>query len=219
MPVRAWRFESSPAHTSTPVVEQGSLRGTQAQCKRMIIVFTGNGKGKTTAALGQAIRAIGNGKKVLMVQFIKGPWESGEHLFLKKFQIPNSKFQIRRTGRGFVGILGDKLPLNAHKKSAQEGLKLAAKEIKSKKWDLVILDEINNAVGLKLLRAADVLKIIKPISVDQRKNQHQSASVDVILTGRNAPKSFIKIADIATEMKEIKHIYRKGALAKRGIEF
>ncbi|MBI5401476.1 cob(I)yrinic acid a,c-diamide adenosyltransferase [Candidatus Wolfebacteria bacterium] len=177
----------------------------------MILVMTGNGKGKTTAALGQAIRALGEGKKVLMVQFIKGPWISGEDKFISNLKSQKSKinFEIIKTGKGFVGILDDKLPIIEHKKVAVEGLKLASKEIKSKKWDLIILDEINNAVNLKLIKAADVLKIIKNLSED----------TDIIMTGRDAPKSFIKIADIVTEMREIKHIYRKGALAKKGIEF
>lgn len=169
----------------------------------MILIFTGNGKGKTTAAIGQAVRAIGNGKKVLMIQFIKGPWISGEDKFFKKGKIV-------KTGKGFVGILGDKLPFSVHKKAAAKGLKLAKKSIQSKKWDLIILDEINNAVHLKLIKAVDVLKIIKKLP----------EKTDLILTGRDAPKSFIKIADITTEMKEIKHIFQKNKRSmKKGIEY
>ncbi len=210
----------------------------------MILLFTGNGKGKTTAAIGQAIRALGQGKKVLIIQFIKGPWKTGEDIFASKFQIPKSKFQIIKTGKGFVRILGDKLPFKEHKKAAEEGLKLAKKAIKSKKYDLIILDEINNAVDLKLIKASDVLKILRPIRVHpvrnnisnggnplrQNKNppaspklqrdERQSASMDLILTGRNAPKSFVKIADIATEMKELKHPFQKNKkLMKKGIEY
>ncbi len=185
----------------------------------MILVFTGNGKGKTTAALGQAIRALGQNKKVLMIQFIKGPWKSGEDYFPDKFQIPKSKFQIIKTGKGFVGILSDKLSFSEHQKAAAKGLKMVEKAVKSGRYDLVILDEINNAVDLKLIKAADVLKILKPICVNQRKNQRQSA-LDVILTGRNAPKSFIKIADIVTEMKEIKHLFNKNKRSmKKGMEY
>lgn len=187
----------------------------------MIIVFTGNGKGKTTAALGCAVRALGQNKRVLMIQFIKSGQISGEHKFIKKFQISNSRFQIVPTGKGFVKI-GDpaaqqagygasKIPFSVHKKAAQNALKLAEKEINppagGKKWDLVILDEINMAVNLKLIKAADVLKILK------------SAAADIILTGRNAPKIFIDKADLVTEMKEIKHPFQKGQMAKRGIDF
>lgn len=176
----------------------------------MILVFTGNGKGKTTAAIGQAIRVLGGGGKVLMIQFIKGPWVSGEHLFMEKFSIPSSRFSIKRTGKGFVGILGDKFPLSEHKKSARKGLEFAANAVKSKKYDLIILDEINNAVGLKLVKEADVLKIIRSAP----------AKTDMILTGRNAPESFIRIADIVTEMKEVKHIFQKNKRStKKGIEY
>jgi cob(I)alamin adenosyltransferase len=173
----------------------------------MIIVFTGNGKGKTTAALGQAIRAVGQNKRVLMIQFIKSGLISGEHKFLKKFKIPQSKFKIIPVGKGFVGICGDKIPLSVHKKAAQKALNLAKKAIKSGNWDLIIFDEVNVAVNLGLIKASEVLKILK------------SSSVDVILTGRSAPKSFIQKADLVTEMKEIKHPFKKGQIAKKGIEF
>lgn len=179
----------------------------------MLIVFTGNGKGKTTAAIGQAIRALGHNKRVLVIQFIKGPWKSGEHEFAEKIPVGlRKKFQIIKTGKGFVGILGDKFPISEHKKAAQSSLKLAEKEIKSGKWDLVILDEINVAVGLRLINVGEVLKILE-------NRQRKSASMDVILTGRDAPESFIKVADLATEMKEIKHPFQKGKAAKAAVEF
>ena len=176
----------------------------------MLIVFTGNGKGKTTAALGQAVRALGQGKRVLMIQFIKSA-VSGEHKFFDKFQSAGwrKKFQIIPAGKGFVKILGDKLPFKEHKKAAHRALELAAKEIKSGKYDLIILDEINVAADLKLIKAADVLEIFK----------NTSTETDIILTGRGAPKSFIKAADLVTEMKEIKHPFKKGKLAQKGIEF
>ncbi len=180
------------------------------------MVFTGNGKGKTTAALGQAMRALGQNKKVLIIQFIKGPWKSGEDNFVEKLNSSlsvRSKFQIRKTGKGFVGILGDSLPLEKHQEAAQEGLKLAEQAIKSKKYNLVVLDEINNAVDLKLLKTADVLNILKSV-------RGKEFAPDLILTGRNAPLSFIKIADIVTEMREVKHIFNRDKhSAKRGIEF
>lgn len=175
----------------------------------MIIVFTGDGKGKTTAALGQAVRALGRGKKVLIIQFIKNR-ESGEYLFFKKIQTRAlaRKIKIILAGKGFVKILGDKLPLSEHKKAAQNALKLAKKEILSGKWDLIILDEINVAVSLKLIKEKDVLNILPRESI-----------LVVILTGRGAPKSFIPKADLVTEMKEIKHPFKKGAQAQIGVEF
>lgn len=168
----------------------------------MIIVFTGNGKGKTTAALGQAIRALGEKKKAIMLQFIKGPWISGEDKFFAK----NSLFKIIKGGKGFVGIMNDRLPRSIHKKAAEKTLNFTEKIIKSKKYDLVILDEINVAISLKLINKNKVLKILKNLPPE----------IDLILTGRNAPKEFIKLADIATEMKEIKYKKRE---AKTGIEY
>jgi len=175
----------------------------------MILINTGNGKGKTTASLGVALRALGYGKKVVMVQFIKGPWKSGEDLFAKACNIPASKFRIIKTGKGFVNLPGDKLPFKEHKKAAEDGLQEAKKLIASKKYDLVILDEINNAVELKLITAKSVTDLLKKVP----------ESIDVILTGRNAPKSFIALADTVTEMNEIKHAFSKGIKAKRGVDF
>ncbi len=193
----------------------------------MLIIFTGNGKGKTTAALGQAIRALGQGKRVLTIQFIKGNWESGEHKFFKQIANRKARIVIRRAGKGFIGILGDRLPFLVHKKAAEEALALAKKSIKSGKWDLIILDEINVAESLRLIKVAEVLKIlhdyeirIKYENTKLQKNKSQHFFLpDIILTGRDAPKSFIKIADLVTEMKEIKHPFKKGKLAKKGIEY
>src|SRR5882724_5451752 len=105
----------------------------------MIIVFTGNGKGKTTAALGQAVRVLGRGKKVLMIQCIKGPWKSGEDGFARAFHIPPERFEIRKMGLGFVGILGDKLPRAAHEEAARKALAIFREELISNKWDLLIM--------------------------------------------------------------------------------
>src|SRR3989338_6019330 len=123
----------------------------------MLYIFTGHGKGKTTAALGQALRAVGEGKKVLMVQFIKGPWKSGEDNV--EIQIKgnpsassgSSAFRLMKMGKGFVGILGDTLPREEHEKAAADTLDYARDEIESGKWDMLILDEINNAVSLNLI--------------------------------------------------------------------
>ena len=175
----------------------------------MIVIFTGNGKGKTTAALGQMMRAVGQGRRAVMFQFIKGPWISGEHKFLGKYKNFGGKLEIHRGGKGFVGILGDKLPLSVHKKAAKETLKKASRAIRSKKWDIVVLDEVNVAVSLGLVRASDVLKVIR----------NEPRDTIVILSGRHAPKSFIRRADLATEMRELKHPFKKGVKARVGFEF
>ncbi|MEK7520490.1 MAG: cob(I)yrinic acid a,c-diamide adenosyltransferase [Patescibacteria group bacterium] len=175
----------------------------------MIAVFTGNGKGKTTAALGQAMRALGRGKRVLMIQFIKGPWKSGEDSFAARFRIPRAKFQIRKMGLGFVGILGDRLPRSAHAAAAGKALDCFRRELQSGKWDMIILDEINVAVRLKLVKGGDVLSALKKVS----------AAKIVLLTGRYAPAAFIKKADLVTEMREIKHPFKSGKPAKAALDF
>lgn len=178
----------------------------------MLLIFTGNGKGKTTAALGQALRALGDDKRVLVVQFIKGPWKSGEDFFASKLQASSFKFQVIKGGLGFVGILGDKLSFEDHQKSAEETWELAKNEILSSKWDLVILDEINNALQLKLLSLDEVFDFLSDFKSKFEKP-------DIILTGRDASARLIEAADLVTEMKEVKHPYQKGEEAKKGMEF
>lgn len=175
----------------------------------MLYVFTGNGKGKTTAALGQALRAVGEGKKVLMVQFIKGPWKSGEDESYKKLA---PDFKLVKMGKGFVGIMGDKLPREEHEKAAREALAYAEKEIKTGNWDIVILDEINNAVSLGLISKESVLDFLKLITNNYK-------LITIILTGRDAPPEFLEIADLVTEMKDLKHPYDQGIKGKRGLEY
>ena len=175
----------------------------------MIIVFTGDGKGKTTAALGQAVRFLGRGKKVLMIQFIKGPWRSGEDDFGEKFEISSADFAIKKMGKGFVGILGDKLPREEHEKAAKEALQSFESELVSGRWDLIILDEVNVAVSLGLIRAGEVLEAVKKVP-DKK---------FVILTGRGAPKEFIDVAHLVTEMREVKHPFNEGKIAEIAMEF
>ena len=172
----------------------------------MLYIFTGNGKGKTTAALGQAIRAVGEGKKVLMVKFIKGPWKSGEDFLAPELE---PRFKLVKMGRGFVGIMGDALPREAHEKAAEEAMDYARKEIESGMWDMIILDEINNAVALKLIAKEKVLDLIDIVP----------ATMHVILTGRDAPQEFLEQADLVTEMREVAHPYKKGISGKRGLEY
>lgn len=173
----------------------------------MLIVFTGNGKGKTTASLGQAVRAVGRGKNVLMIQFIKGPWKSGEDFIDLKSADCKGSFELKKMGLGFVGILGDQLPKEEHAKAAKKALEYFKKELP--KRDLLILDEVNVAVSLELLTAQEVLDSIKKLLPEKI----------VIFTGRDAPESFIKAADLVTEMKEIKHPFNKKQFAKIAVEF
>ena len=180
------------------------------QAGSMLYIYTGNGKGKTTAALGQAMRAVGEGKRVLMAQFIKGPWKSGEDESAKLLS-PN--FKLVKMGKGFVGIMGDKLTRVEHEKAAGEALEYAKKEIESGRWDIIILDEVNNAVSLNLVSKEKVLDFIKLANYPTSKLEH------LILTGRDAPQEFIDRADLVTEMKDVKHPYEKGIKGKRGLEY
>ena len=173
----------------------------------MLYIFTGNGKGKTTAALGQAMRAVGEGKRVLMVQFIKGPWKSGED-FLASGLEPN--FKLVKMGKGFVGILGDSLPREEHEKAAEAALLFAQKEAESGNWDILILDELNNALHLNLISKEKVLLCVDRIS-DMLEH--------IIITGRDALPELMERADLVTEMQDIKHPYHHGVKGKRGLEY
>lgn len=173
--------------------------------KGLVIVYTGNGKGKTTAALGLAVRALGYGKKVLIVQFGKAKF-SGEIKSLSKFK---PSINIIQGGRGFVGILGDKLSFQEHKMKAYKTWEKLYQEVIFGKWDLVIVDEIIGALAGRLLTINQLLKLIKD----------KPDRLDLVLTGRHAPAALIKQADLVTEMTEIKHPFRKGILAKKGIDF
>ncbi len=181
----------------------------------MIVVFTGNGKGKTTASLGAALRAIGRGQKVLMVQFIKGPWQSGEDFsteLLSEINVAESKIgkggiTFKKMGLGFVGILGDQLPFEEHVGAAQKALAYIKEELP--KFDMVIMDEVNVAVSLKLVSTAEVLELLRTIPPEKI----------VVVTGRDAPAEFIEVADLVTEMREVKHPFASGRLGKLNVEF
>lgn len=195
----------------------------------MLIIITGDGKGKTTSALGQALRVIGDGGKAIMYQFIKGPWISGEDKIISKIKNPAyakptcrtggasagrqiSKifdFEIIKGGIGFVGIQGDNHKISEHKKAAFETWLKAKKAIESKKYDLIILDELNVALHLKLLNLWEILKFLK-------KNRSQ---VNIMITGRYAPKKILELGDIVSEIKDIKHPFHKGSGARKGIEY
>jgi cob(I)alamin adenosyltransferase len=175
----------------------------------MILLFTGNGKGKTTASLGQMVRVLGRGKSALMIQFIKGPWISGEDEFALKHNLPADQFAIRKMGLGFVGILGDSLPIEEHKAAARKALDMFVKEKNSGTWHLIVLDEINVALSLGLLELEDVVSAVKDYPDDRI----------LILSGRGAAQELIDMADLATEMREIKHPFAQGGKARPTVEF
>lgn len=172
----------------------------------LVIVYTGKGKGKTTAALGIALRAVGHNYKICMIQFIKGSWHYGEMTSSKRLE---PEFELIAIGKGFVGIIDDNTPIEKHKKIADEALRLSREKIRSENYDIVILDEINYAINLGLVKLEDVLDIIKI----------RPPHVNLVLTGNYARDEIIDVADLVTEMKEIKHPFKSGVKAKKGIDF
>lgn len=172
----------------------------------LIVVNTGNGKGKTTAALGICVRAAGYDMKVAIVQFVKGSWHYGELDGIKKLA-PN--VEMYTLGKGFVGIIDDNLPRSEHEKAAEETLKKAEELMLSGKYDILILDELNVAVSIGLLDIDDVLRFL----------DKKPELLDIVITGREADQKLIDRADLVTEMKEIKHPYQKGILAQKGIDY
>jgi cob(I)alamin adenosyltransferase len=165
----------------------------QAKDRGLIIVYTGNGKGKTTAALGLCVRACGYDLKVAIVQFVKGSWQYGELDGIKRL----------------APIIDDKLPRQEHEEAAEEALTFVEELVQSDKYDIIVLDELNVAVSLGLIEIDGVLKIL----------DNKPARLDIVITGRDAHEKLIEKADLVTEMKEIKHPYQKGILAKKGIDY
>ena len=172
----------------------------------LLIVYTGDGKGKTSAALGALVRAVGYGWKVCMIQFIKGSWHYGEMDGVKRLE---PEVEFIQAGEGFYKIVDDKLPESVHRQAAQQGLALAREKIQSNAYDLIILDEINNTVQTELLTSAEVLALV----------ELKPRWLHLMLTGRGAPPELIERADLVTEMREIKHPYQKGLMAQKGIDF
>ncbi len=170
--------------------------------KGLIIINTGDGKGKSTAAFGTAIRALGHGFKVCVIQFIKQPSEYGEVLSAKKFE----NLEWHTAGRGFTWNSDDP---EKDKAAAREGFELAKQKIASDEYDLVVLDEITYLTNFKFIEIEELYDILSK----------KPERLNIILTGRDADPSLIELADTVTEMKKIKHCYDNGIKAKMGIEF
>lgn len=180
------------------------LRMTDSR-RGLLLINTGPGKGKTTAAMGTALRAVGNGMRVLMLQFLKGSWHYGELDAVEAF---GENFVLKQMGRGFVKIGGAETdPEDVRMVEAAWAEARAA--IYSGDWDMVVLDEINYAIGYGML---DPVVVVEALSA-------RPEMVHVILTGRNAHPLLVELADTVTEMHEVKHAYQKGILAQRGIEY
>ena len=172
----------------------------------LIVVITGHGKGKTTSALGIALRAVGHGMRVCIVGFIKGNMYSGEIDGIKRL---SPDIELHLTGKGFYRIRGDSFSYQEHRTNAQNALKLAKEKMFSGNFDILILDEINNALKLKLVDLPQVLELL----------ENKPLLLHLILTGRNAHPEIIKRAHTVTEIKEIKHAYKQGIEPRKGIDY
>ena len=173
--------------------------------KGLLIVFTGNGKGKTTASLGMALRTIGHGYKVAIIQFIKGGWTTGEEKALKNL---SSNISWHSLGEGFTWETQDRI---RDEKLVQEAWQLSKKYINNESYKLIILDEINIAIKLGYLSSEEIITFLKSLN---NRNNH------IVLTGRGASDSIIKYADLVTEMKLIRHPFKEqGIKAQKCVEY
>ena len=174
--------------------------------KGLIVVITGNGKGKTTSALGIAVRACGHDMRVSIIQFMKGDLYAGEWDGIKKM---DCKVELIPTGKGFCGIQVNLYPHEEHRKNAQDAIQLACQKMESGQFDILILDEINNALKLRLVDLKQVMEII----------QRKPPLMHLVLTGRDAHPEIIESADTVSEINEIKHAYRREIEPQPGIDY
>ncbi|MGC8493548.1 MAG: cob(I)yrinic acid a,c-diamide adenosyltransferase [Syntrophobacteraceae bacterium] len=172
----------------------------------LVVVLTGYGKGKTSSSLGMVLRACGHGMKVCVVQFMKGDLFTGEWEGIKKL---DCEVEVVATGMGFCGIQGNPYSHAQHREAAQRALSLAKERIASGKYDLIVLDEINNAVHLNLVDLEQALELVRS----------KPSLLHLILTGRDATPEVISLADTVSEVKEIAHAYRKDIEPQPGIDF
>jgi cob(I)alamin adenosyltransferase len=188
-------------------MEEGSLRKLEPKKKvGLVVVITGHGKGKTTSALGMALRAVGHGMKVCIIHFMKGDMYSGEIDGVKKLA---PDIELHLTGKGFCGIYGNPYPYEEHRANAQEAIKLAKEKMLSGNYNILILDEINNSLNLKLVDLPQVLYLI----------ENKPPLMHLILTGRDAHPEVIERAHTVSEIKEIKHAYRQKIEPQKGIDY
>jgi cob(I)alamin adenosyltransferase len=174
--------------------------------KGLVVVITGNGKGKSTSALGMALRACGHGMRVCIIQFMKGDLYAGEWDGIKQL---HCTIELHATGKGFCGIQGNPYPWAEHRANAQDAIDLVHEKLATGPYDLLILDEINNALKLKLVDLEQVLEIL----------QEKPPLMHMILTGRDAHPQVIELADTVSEIQEIKHAFRKGIEPQPGIDY
>ena len=174
--------------------------------KGLVVVITGHGKGKTTTALGIAVRACGHNMRVCIIQFMKGDLYSGEWDGVKKM---GCQIELISTGKGFCGIQGNPYSFKEHRENAQDAIELTHQKMNSGQYDVLILDEINNAEHLRLVDLEQVLEILR----------RKPPLMHLVLTGRDVSPQVIELADTVSEVTEIKHAYRKGIEPQPGIDY
>jgi cob(I)alamin adenosyltransferase len=173
----------------------------------LTLVFTGDGKGKTTAAIGLTVRAVGNHMRVFFLQFIKGQWKTGERDVLRS--LPGVDLEV--TGRGFTieSLRNPNIPMEDHAAAAAHGWQVAQQIVHAGQYDLVVLDEILGAVSAGLVPLEELVALVKS----------KPATLHLVLTGRGAPPELVNAADLVSEVQPIKHPFDQGIKAQRGIEF
>lgn len=174
--------------------------------KGLTVVITGHGKGKTTSALGMALRAVGHGMNVCIIQFMKGDLYAGEWDGVK---LLGRRVELHATGKGFCGILGNPYSREEHRANAQDAVQLAREKMASGLFDMLILDEINNALKLKLIDLEQVLEILA----------QKPPLMHLLLTGRDAHPEVIELANTVSEIVEVKHAYRKEIEPQPGVDY
>lgn len=187
---------SSPAGATREVARRG-----------LVIVYTGDGKGKTTAAVGLTVRAAGNRMRVFFLQFIKGRWKSGEREVLRS--IPGVDLEV--TGLGFTieRLRDPRIPLEDHAAAAAHGWRVAQQIVLEDRYDVVVLDEVLGAIAAGLVPLPEALALV----------ERKPPRLHLVLTGRGAPPELVAAADLVSEVRPIKHPYEQGIKAQRGIEF
>jgi cob(I)alamin adenosyltransferase len=172
----------------------------------LVVVLTGNGKGKTTSALGMCVRACGHGMRVCIIQFMKGDLYAGEWDGVRKM---GCEIELISTGKGFCGIQGNPYPWEEHRANAQEAIRIVHGKMESGEYDLLVLDEINNALHLKLVDLDQVQEIL-----DQK-----PPLLHLVLTGRDAHPDVVERADTVSEVREVKHAYRRDIEPQPGVDY
>jgi cob(I)alamin adenosyltransferase len=172
----------------------------------LVVVLTGNGKGKTSSALGMVLRACGHGMRSCIIQFMKGDLYAGEWDGIKKL---GDSVELHHTGKGFCGIQGNPYPFEEHRANAQDAIDLVREKMASGEFDMLVLDEINNALHLNLIDLEQVMDLL----------DRKPPLLHLVLTGRNAHPQVIERADTVSEVREIKHAFRRDIEPQPGIDF